>query len=250
MPKNDGGTGWLIENPVPPPNVPGHRYAIAGSPTASASVAPARYGPRSPRGTDTDDCTRQPGSQGRQEQDRGKREMCVEHQEGCGIGADAHQRSVAEGELSVETREDRQAGDGHEVCTDLRDLEVVVGAHPRSDHPNRAETPDREDEMADERLRRQHRPARSAHRSGAGRGDVGPTEDQLRAARPDGLCSRGRGRGAPAVGDSPCSRPAHQTRLGLIPLNKPSGLTIKTAIKSTKAPITSRLGPSADEPPT
>ena len=114
MPKNDGGTGWLIENPVPPPNVPGHRYAIAGSPDGERQRGAREVRAPQPRGTDTDDCTRQPGSQGRQEQDRGKREMCVEHQEGCGIGADAHQRSVAEGELSVETREDRQAGDGHE----------------------------------------------------------------------------------------------------------------------------------------
>ena len=36
----------MITSPFSPPNVAGNRSASAGRPTANASVAPARYGPR------------------------------------------------------------------------------------------------------------------------------------------------------------------------------------------------------------
>src|SRR2546430_17597166 len=57
-PSDDGGTGGLMVNPFSPPKVAGNRSASAGSPTAKASVAPARYGPRrrlaaAPTGTPT-----------------------------------------------------------------------------------------------------------------------------------------------------------------------------------------------------
>src|SRR5437764_1636471 len=46
-PRKEGGVGGLIVSPFSPPNVLGKRSASAGRPTAKASVAPARYGPRS-----------------------------------------------------------------------------------------------------------------------------------------------------------------------------------------------------------
>src|SRR5947207_36370 len=57
-PANDGGGRGLIVRPFSPPNVAGNLSARAGRPTASARVAPARYGPRSrlaatPTGTPT-----------------------------------------------------------------------------------------------------------------------------------------------------------------------------------------------------
>src|SRR5437763_14539982 len=57
-PSQEGGVGGLIVRPFSPPNVPENLSASAGSPTAKASVAPARYGPRSrlaaaPRGMPT-----------------------------------------------------------------------------------------------------------------------------------------------------------------------------------------------------
>ena len=45
-PSDAGGVGGLITSPFSPPNVCGNLSASAGRPTANASVAPARYGPR------------------------------------------------------------------------------------------------------------------------------------------------------------------------------------------------------------
>src|SRR5262249_3834218 len=46
-PNEVGGTGGLIVRPFSPPRKAGNLSASAGNPTANASVAPARNGPRS-----------------------------------------------------------------------------------------------------------------------------------------------------------------------------------------------------------
>ena len=46
-PSDAGGIGGLIDRPFSPPRTSGNLSASAGRPTAKASVAPARYGPRS-----------------------------------------------------------------------------------------------------------------------------------------------------------------------------------------------------------
>ena len=121
-----GGVGGVTVSPFDAPRNVGNRCASAGSPTASASVAPARYGPRSraaaaPASAPTTAAT----SAARQQRDGQRPPAGVPEQLRRRVGADRHQRAVAERDLPVEPGQHGQPGDRDEVVRHRRELQVV-----------------------------------------------------------------------------------------------------------------------------
>ena len=225
-----GTSGGLTRSPCSPPSRSSKYRASPGSPTANASVAPARYGPCSRAAAVADHETDERGDEDRDEQDddEGEPLELLEHH-GGGVAGDGHEPAVTEADLPVDAGQERQAGDRRHV----------VG-HRR--HLRDAERVERLDEQHDADERRQHeqavlqeRRARpQAPQAGAGSGEG----RRLRSGR-DAACLRSlrsRCRSSRATWRRRCRlRVPCQTLRATELENSPPGLSRRTASRMTSA---------------